>query len=98
MRPSRSPRTDRRLVLADDVTGVELVDVQLPVEAQVLRVRAEEALDVGLRRQDVEVLLLERAQVLAADLRPGLDLRKVESLALPRLAEAVTDLEHGERL
>ena len=45
--------------------------------------------------QDVELLVLERAQVLGADLRRLLDLGEVEALAQARLAEAVADLEHG---
>ena len=43
------------------------------------------------------MLFFERSEVLAADLGSGLDLRKVESLAVARLAKAVADLEHGER-
>ena len=66
------------LVLADDVARVVLVDVELPVEAEVVGVRAQEALDVRLGREQLELLLLEGAQVLAADLRRLLDLREVE--------------------
>jgi len=42
-------------LLSDDETGVVLVDVELPVEAEVFGVRAQEALDVGLSREDVEL-------------------------------------------
>jgi hypothetical protein len=73
---------------------VVLIDVQLPVEAEVLGVRAE-PLDVGRRGQGVERLVLERTEVLGADLRPLLQLGEVELLAQADLAEAVTDLEHG---
>ena len=72
------------LLLPDDEAGVVLVDVQLAVEAEVLGVGAEEALDVGLGREDVELLVLERAQVLGSDLRPLLELGEVESLAQAR--------------
>src|SRR6266545_4811217 len=89
-----APGTDRRLLLGRDVPGVVLVDVQLAVEAEVFGVSAQEALDVGLRRQLVEPLLLERAEVLAADLRARLDLRQGDLLPFPGLAEAATDLEH----
>ena len=78
-----------------DEAGVELVDVQLAVEAEVVGVGAQEALDVGLRRQQLEALLLERAEVLAADLRRLLGLGELDPAAHARLAEAVADLEHG---
>src|SRR6476646_5017610 len=84
------------ILLPHDEAGVVLVDVELAVETEVLRVRAEEALDVRLRGQDVELLVLERTEVLPANLRPLLDLGKVEALAQARLAEAVTNFEHGE--
>jgi hypothetical protein len=41
------------------------------------------------------LLFLESAQVLAADLRPLLDLGKVESLPQASLSEAIAYLEHG---
>src|SRR5437764_1048562 len=86
------PRDD--LVVADDVARVVLVDVELPVQAEVLGVRAQEALDVRLGREGVELLVLQSAQVPRADLRRLLELGKVELLAQARLAEAVPDLEH----
>ena len=46
----------------------------------------------------LEVLLLEGADVLRADLRRELDLGVAESLPLARLSEAVADLEHGRSL
>src|SRR3977135_3279013 len=73
---------------------VVLVDVELPVEAEKLGIGAQEALDVRLRGQDAELLVLERTEVLGADLRRELDLRVLEGLANARLAQAVPDLEH----
>ena len=83
------------LLLSDDEAGVVLVDVELAVEAEVFGIRAEEALDVRLGREHVEVLLFQGAEVLASNLRSLFDLGKVEALAQTRLTEAVTDLEHG---
>jgi hypothetical protein len=92
---ARRHAASRHVVEAvDDVARVVLVDVQLPVEPEELRIRAEEALDVRLRREDLELLVLDRADVLGADLRCELDLRILESLAHARLAQAVADLEH----
>ncbi len=90
-----APGAERSLLLGGDVARVVLVDVELPVEAQVLRVGAQEALDVGLRGQDLELLVLERAQVLAPDLGRRLGLDEVDLAAQARLAQAVADLEHG---
>ena len=74
---------------------VVLVDVELPVEPEPVRVGAQEALDVRLRREDVERLLLERAQVARPDLGRLLDVGELELLAVTGLAQAVSDLEHG---
>ena len=41
------------------------------------------------------MLVLERLDVLRADLRRQLDLRVIESLVLTRLAQAIADLEHS---
>ena len=84
------------LELPADVARVELVDVELAVEPEEVRVDAQEALDVGLRGKHLELLLFEGAQVLATNLRRLLDLREVEPLPQSSLAEAVSDLEHGE--
>ena len=43
-------RPQRLLVLAGDVAGVVLVDVELAVHPERVRVRAQEALDVGVAR------------------------------------------------
>ena len=91
----RAPRADRLHLDRRDVARVELVHVDLAVEAEVLRVRAEEAFDVRVAREQVEPLVLDRLQVLAADLGAALDLREVEALAEARLAQAGADLEHG---
>src|SRR5581483_9120923 len=72
-----------------------LVDVDLAVEAEVVGVRAQEAAHVGVAGERVEVLLLERPDVLRADLRRELDLGVAEPLALARRPQAVADLEHG---
>ena len=84
------------LELAPHIARVELVHVELAVEPEVVRVRAQEALDVRLGGQHLELLLFEGAQVLATNLRRLLDLREVEPLPQPSFAEAVADLEHGE--
>ena len=85
--------TARAPVVAAREAGVVLVDVQLAVESEVVGVRAEEALDVGLRRKEVEPLLLERPQVLATDLRRPFRLAEGDLTAGARFAEAVADLE-----
>jgi len=47
-----------------------------------------------VRGKELEPLVLERAQVLGADLRAVLQLGEVELLADSCFAEAVSDLEH----
>ncbi len=96
--PSRrhpSRRAHGAILLADHEAGVVLVDVQLPVEPQILGVGAEEALDVGVRGQQLEALVLERPEVLAADLGAVLGVRELDVAAETCLAEAVADLEHS---
>ena len=58
LRPRRR-RASRALAVVGDEARVELVDVELAVEAEVVGIRAEEALDVGLGREQLEALLLE---------------------------------------
>ena len=94
----RPARPERGFLFADEEARVVLVHVELAVEAEVLRVRAEKALDVGRSRELLELLLLERAQVLATDLCRLLELRELEPLAQARFAQAVADLEHAQRL
>ena len=48
------------------------------------------------RWEHVELLVLEGADVLGANLRLGLDLVVAEPTALARLAEGDADLEHAE--
>ena len=69
----------------------------VPVEAECVRVVPEKPLHVRRRRQDVELLVLERLQVLRANLRLLLELKEVEVLAHARLAQAGADLEHERR-
>src|SRR6185437_16094350 len=81
-------RDDR---LEDCVAGVlvveaVLLDERLAVEAQRLRVGAQEALDERRARQEAPLLILERPQVLGADLRLRLDLRDVDASAHTRVA------------
>ena len=66
----------RRRARRADEARVVLVDVELAVEPEEVGVRAEEALDVRLGGKHLELLVLERAQVLRADLRRELGLRK----------------------
>ena len=91
-----APCDDRLAVLL--VAGAEarvvLVHVELAVEPEVVRVRAQEALDVGLGRERVEALLLERAQVAGPDLRRLLELAELELLAETGFPQAVANLEH----
>ena len=94
----RPARPERGFLFADEEARVVLVHVELAIEAQVLRVRAEKALDVGRSGELLELLLLERAQVLATDLRRLLELRELEPLAQARFTQAVADLEHAQRL
>src|SRR5262249_16040139 len=83
------------LVVPGDKARVELVDVELAVETEVLGIGAQEALDIGRRRELVEALVLERAEVLDADLGSQLGLVEVGLPAHPGFAQAVPDLEHG---
>src|SRR4029079_6531267 len=76
--------------------GVELVDVELAVEAQVPRVRSQEAVDVCLAGQDLEALFLERPQVLRADLGVRFYAGELITLAQPSFTTAVDHLEHGD--
>ena len=87
--------TQRNVFLAGDEARVVLVDIELALEPERVGVVPQEALDVRGRGQQVELLVLERLQVLAADLRLLLQLRELELLAQARFAKAVSDLEHG---
>src|SRR4051794_38361663 len=79
------------------VAQLVLLQQQPRVEAQRLGVGAQERLDVRWARQQVPFLVLERTQVLRADLRRGLDLRDVDAGAHPRLSEGGPDRRHESR-
>jgi hypothetical protein len=64
------------------------------VEAEQLRVGAQEGLDERRAGQHRELLVLERPQVLGADLRLALDIGDVEVLAHAGLAQRLTDAGH----
>ena len=93
--PAHRPSLGHVVEAVDDVAGVVLVHVELAVEAEELRVGPQEALDVRPRRKHLEVLVLERTDVLGADLRRELDLWVLEPLTLTRLPETIADLEHS---
>ena len=76
------PCPDRRVVLLPEREArVVLVDVELAVQAEIVGIRMQEPPHIRLRGQDVELLVLERAQVLAADLGGLLGLPEVQPLA-----------------
>jgi hypothetical protein len=95
VRRLRSPaREDQLLVpVGIGVARVVLVDEERPVEPEVLRVRAQEALDVRRTREDVELLLLQRAEVARTDLRLCLGLVEPETATFACLTECRSDLE-----
>ena len=72
-----------------------LVDEELAVEVEVVGVRAEEALDVRLAREDVEALVSSARRYFAADLRRALGLGDLDAVAKARFAKAGSDLEHA---
>src|SRR5262249_5824166 len=90
-----APAEQLVLVVLVAEARVVLVDVQLSVEPEVVSVRPQEALDVGAGRERVVLLVLEAADVLRTDLGLGLDLVVGELAPGARLAEGVSDLEHG---
>ena len=74
--------------------GVVLVQVELAVEAQVVRVRAQEALDVRVPGQHLELLLFEGSAGTSRGSSSRLDPRNLETLPQTSLSQAVADLEH----
>ena len=82
------PRPQRMLLLARHVARVVLVNVQLAVHPERIGVGGEEALDVGVRGQLVEPLLLESAQVLRPHLGAELHFVEIEALTRAGLAKA----------
>ncbi len=81
-------RSQRMLVLTGDIARVVLVDVELAVHPERVRIRPQEALDVGMTRELVELLGLERPEVLGPHLRPELHLVEIQALARAGLAKA----------
>src|SRR5207253_2474982 len=86
---------ERRLLVVVRDPGVVLVDVEVAVQPEELGIRPQEALRVGLAREHLPALLLERRQVALADADALLDVRSGESAAGAGFAKAVTDGEHG---
>src|SRR5256885_15981770 len=93
-RPPRSTLFPYTTLFRSLVVDPVLLHQELRVEPEILRVGAQERLDEGVAREQRELLVLERTQVLRADLRRGLDLRDVDLLAHPRFAQAFPD-SHG---
>src|SRR5207248_2839318 len=96
-RPRSAATRAEELLSLDDVARVVLVDIELAVQSEVLRVVPQEPLHVRLRGEHVELLLLERTEVLAANLGRLLDLGEIQVLAQARFPQAVADLEHAGR-
>jgi hypothetical protein len=80
------------LVLRDPC--VVLLDVQLSVEAEELRVGPEEPLRVRVAGQHLPALLLDRRQIPLADPDRLVDVSCGELAAAACFLEARTDLEH----
>jgi hypothetical protein len=76
------------------VAALELVEQHSRVESEVVAVGAEKALGVDRAGQQIPFLVLDRAEVLGADLRLCLDLADVDPLAHPCLAQCRTDIRH----
>src|SRR5439155_3253921 len=94
-RPRESLRHEQGLFLGAGETVVVLVDVEVPVEAEVVGVRAQESLHVRVARQLLPALLLERLEVAVADPDRLLDVGGREAAFQASLAQAPTDLEHA---
>src|SRR5919206_485471 len=93
--PAADPdRRDDRCLVRWGEPAVVLVDEPLPLEPEVVGIRAEEAARVGRPRQRVEAVVLERGQVFPADFGVALDLRQLEPSTHARLAKTASDLEH----
>ena len=93
-----APRRRRPPARRDDVARVVLVDVELAVEAEVLGVRPQEALDVRLRREHSNCSSSSARMYFARIFVASSTCGVVESLAHPRLTQAVADLEHAAGL
>src|SRR5436190_12160426 len=77
------------------VARVELVDEELAVEPEILRIRPQEALRIRRAGQNLELLLLERADVARADGGLCFDVAEAESAAFACLSECRADLKHA---
>lgn len=93
LRPAERQRL-QRLVAVFREAAVVFVEIEIGVEVEEVRVRAQEALDVHLSGQQLPALLLERLQVAVADPDRPLDVRGREPALDPRLAETGPDREH----
>src|SRR5207253_6012448 len=92
---AREPlRHEQRLVVVR-VAVVVLGDVEVSVEAEVVRVRAEEALHIRVAGQDLPAFLLQGLEVAVANADRLLDVGGRESSLQAGLAQAPTDLEHA---
>src|SRR5581483_5853612 len=98
LRDGRAGYERRRVFVVMRDARVVLVDVQLAVEAEVLRVRPQEALRVRIAGEHVPPFFLEGGQVPLADANRLVDLGGSEAPPGPGVPEAFTDLEHATRL
>jgi hypothetical protein len=73
---------------------LELIDQHPGVESQILAVRAQEAPRVDGAGKQIPFLVLDRPQVLRADLGPAFDLVHVDPGANARLSQRRTDIGH----
>jgi hypothetical protein len=72
--------------------------VDVAVQPQELGVRPQEAFRVGLARQQLPALLLERHEIARADVDPLLNVLSREVAVGARFAKAGPDLEHSQRV
>src|SRR5207253_760461 len=75
--------------------AVVLLDVEVPVEAEVVGVRAQEPLHVRVAGQELPALFLERLEVAVANPDRLLDVGRREVALQAGLAQAPPDLEHA---
>jgi hypothetical protein len=71
-----------------------LVDEELCVESEVVRICAQEPPSVSIAGKEIEALILERLEIPGANVRIGVDLSKLDTVANSRLPQAASDLEH----
>ena len=92
--PCESLGNELRLVGLREA-AVVLLDVEVPVEAEVVGIGAQESLDVCVPGQELPAFLLERLQVAVANPDRLLDVGRREVALQAGLAQAPTDLEHA---